>query len=664
MQKHLQDELSALAEAPTMRVKHGRHSTRSADVASAYYRETRDPSVCESSKNTTDRMLAAMNEYAIEAPQIKSSDHHQKQRHYQQSPVTSVSTSNMYKTTPQLMSDSSITSTDSTRQEQLYAAELLKQIALERKKKEEQRQNAISQKDPAYYPRQDEHQQQQQQQNVRSKLHVDTSTNEHQGPSVFRSTKNESPSVNSDHAGTGNIRDPYYALLQTGDSSLSQQLATPRNLMYNLSSVLKSSSEALSPINTEPLELQSRNNQQIIRSQPSPPIAEDEISLLSTPHSVKHNDNPIKGPPTHQDDSSVLSSSAGSCIIRSRLSATVKVTKEHELAYYPYVSKRSVLQLVTEDLMSEKWKLVDCALFRLLELCCNDDMKQETEQQLHHATANRIRFIKAGGHALIVGVMKKFGHIADIQATACRFIQNFLCRDREGAFSELLGSVDGIERIMDALQRFITSAENSNSDNVDARVHRYACGALTALVCSSMKMVQRLMNKPGNLRVFLDAMKVNMENNKEATGICRVLHFISTSAQFCNEIAATGGMEEIAREMRQYPQKQDVQVCGCGALANVITATKKPEVVEHLVGNLAGAQLIGAAMRTFPDLEKLQEKGVFAICVLSGFRNVQGAIKAASGLSALGIALESFPENKIIQEQGSTAMKRLLEAGK
>ena len=95
-----------------------------------------------------------------------------------------------------------------------------------------------------------------------------------------------------------------------------------------------------------------------------------------------------------------------------------------------------------------------------------------------------------------------------------------------------------------------------------------------------------------------------------------------------------------------------------------MATTKQAEIAQHLVDNLGGAQLIGAAMKNFPDAEMLQEKGVQAIFVMAGFKGIQNSIKAASGLSSLGIALERFPESKTIQELGSAAMKRLLEAGR
>ena len=744
MQGYCQDDLSELVRSPPVvegKSIGSKYSIASSAIISGKecsdtYAEYRSPDATRRSYDSdlsSKAIRSAMEECRLLTPQMGNRAIDRRQQPPETPEITIVddhSTMN----SPDLTSNSSITSTDSTREESERAAEILRQLSVERKQKDllpkhqkimivnqraihhqnmRERQLASRSSQRAQVIRELRVQTDNlsvsssavQQQNDPTPSYVSSgpiSTSDSSGSSAQsreRYVSEDSGIIADREISEEMMKDPYLALRTTSDSSVSQ-LNTPKNLCYNLSGVLGSGG-LLSPIETEhqtsPDRGQQSETQQqkrpdlherpkpdqhmvveqhhlklespTTKSKSSPHYADDEISLLSSP-SVHRNQQRLHSKSKPDNDGSVISSS--SSVIRNRLVNNETLTGEQELVFYHYVSQRSILQLVTEDMMSEKWKLVDYALLRLCEICCSDDVIQQEEtdnqqQQLlrKSSSANRIRFIKAGGHALIVGVMKKFAHVADIQASACHFIQNFLCRDKEGAFSELLGSVNGIERILSALQRFPSSFSSSNeSSQQEDRVYRYACGALTALVCSSRKMVQRLMMKPGNLRLFLAAMKVNMETNKDAVGICRVLFFISSSAQYCNEITAAGGVEEIVREMRQYSHNEDVQLFGCGSLANVLASTNQAEVAQHLVDNLGGAQLVGAAMKKFPDSEIVQEKGVHAIYVMSGFKGIQHSIKVASGLSSLGMALERFPESKTIEEFGSAAMKRLLESGR
>ena len=602
---------------------------------------------------------------------------------------------------PELTSNSSITSTASTREETKHATVVLKGLASKRAQHQQQQRKsftnyavAAEEKRRQQLAAEEKRRQQRRHATSRRQTTDDISLSTPKSAFLKQPIRTESNMSNI------SSEDPYGALRTGNSSSLSQCYNTPRNLTYNLSGVLSpppSSQSDPTPRQTAAAAPPRRPPPAAKKTTAASAQINDEISVLSTPsHKSTTNVTPHSVVQHHQSNecsehrpSEHKNSSPSNRSVPDQqhsIGQEKRLNKDQEMAYYHYVTKRTVLQLVTEDLMSEKWKLVDYALYRLCELCCSDEHTPATttgsvvhnndplpsSQSLSSesdspAAANRIRFIKAGGHALIVGVMKKYEHVPDIQTSACRFIQHFLCRDKEGAFSELLGSVDGIERVLAALHFYLPGAAEqasscSKSSSRDEQVHRYACGALTALVCSSAKMVQRLMKQPGNLSIFLAAMKVNGESNKEAVGTCRVLHFISTLPQYCDEIAAAGGIEDIVCEMKEYPAKTDVQVCGCGALANLVAAATQPvAMVELIVNRLHGAQLIGAAMKAFPDLEKLQEKGVQAIFVFSDFASIQGALKAASGLSILGAALENFPRNKVIQEKGSAAMKYLLE---
>lgn len=319
-----------------------------------------------------------------------------------------------------------------------------------------------------------------------------------------------------------------------------------------------------------------------------------------------------------------------------------------EMAFYRFVSKHSILQLCTEDLMSDNWKLVDYALYRLAEVCC---CSSENAGELKLASSNRIRFIKAGGHGLLVGVMKKYSQLPDIQVSSTRLIHQMTLLDREGddtnngAFAELFASVHGLECVIHAIEQFPGTRDG---------VHPHACAALTTLVCSSPKMVRRLMQDVNHLRVYFAAMR-SESTGKEQIGTCRVLYLLSSQQEYCREILEAGGVEAIGLEMKNHLQEKVVQIFGCWALANIAEHTKSASPALRDVGSLA----ILMAMKTYPEEEKVQEKASIALFHLSLVAPQE--IKKAGALSSLGSSLENFPESESIQQFASATIKRLLE---
>jgi hypothetical protein len=371
------------------------------------------------------------------------------------------------------------------------------------------------------------------------------------------------------------------------------------------------------------------------------------------------------------------------------------------------IANHSILQLCTEDLMSDDSKRVHAALFRLYEVCtqmndktkaCNIGMKSTLSVTSAFSTStsvlNRIRFIKAGGHALIVGVMKKYENDITVQASACRLIQQLIVLDEcnqhlsnsgsrdnnisgrsggNGAFNELFSAVYGMDCVIAVLQRFnpplrFGKGESDNNDDV----YNLACGALAAIVCSSFKMIDRLLqNDASYVSIFIKAMHAPI--NEDLAGVNRVIFYILKQyPQYVNEIVAAGGIDEVIDEMKQFPDIVEVQYCGCSALGTILKKNSRMimssfpsnrSVVEYIVNDLDGAHWIVSAMKSFPFNEDIQGKGVIALCNITNKTNtvVSSSLKKAGGISAIGIALENFPNNQTVQNYGCMAIKMLLE---
>ena len=380
------------------------------------------------------------------------------------------------------------------------------------------------------------------------------------------------------------------------------------------------------------------------------------------------------------------------------------------------IPNHSILQLCTEDLMSDDATRVNAALERLLTVCCvagNTKAMKATRKTSSSVVStasnsssvlNRVRFIKAGGHALIVGVMKKFTSDFTIQATACKLVRQLILMDEynvpqsssnstsgqipptrngnAGAFNELFSAVYGMDCVISALRRFRPRTSDGGDLN---EVYNLASGALVAIICSSFKMVDRLLQHDArNISIFLKA--IHAPINKNSPGATRVIYYVLKQfPQYINEIVIAGGIEEIFNEMKYFPEIMEVQYCGCAAIgtllrknSRMILSSLSPQdearyddqsLVDYIVNHLDGPNIIVAALKAFPHNEDIQGKGVIALCNLTtsaaatkAGMTVASSIKKAGGLSAIGIALENFPNNQTVQDNGCLAIKSLLES--
>jgi len=85
--------------------------------------------------------------------------------------------------------------------------------------------------------------------------------------------------------------------------------------------------------------------------------------------------------------------------------------------------------------------------------------------------------------------------------------------------------------------------------------------------------------------------------------------------------------------MKNYPSNREVQVWGCGALANIVWNIK--ENAEHFVNTLNGLDLIIIAMKNFPNDAQVQEWASVALRNLSHWEEFRAPIIDAGGRQAL-----------------------------
>jgi hypothetical protein len=353
---------------------------------------------------------------------------------------------------------------------------------------------------------------------------------------------------------------------------------------------------------------------------------------------------------------------------------------EAEMAFYRLVSKHTILQIVTEDMLSDNRKLVAYGLYRLCELCCNDNNTNNDDKTT--ASDHRMRFVKAGGHGILVGVMKKFAKSRDVQTSACRFVQNMILSDPESPFVELFSSVNGLDVVLRSLACS------------DEEVRRYASGALISLVLAEpKKMIPRFMEEyPNFLGKFLQHTQQHHQLSATsyvkssfggALGLCQMISCIAAYPQYHAHLIRSGGIEALMTAMQREENESVVEVfiVGFTALGYLLAAeqhwVEKRQhrtsssvndnhfcVAEVIMNDLDGAPLICSAIKKFSNSEHLQERAIAVLYHCSQWKKASLVIKQAGGLSAVGIALENFPQNANIQKMGYATMKFLLDSGR
>ena len=158
----------------------------------------------------------------------------------------------------------------------------------------------------------------------------------------------------------------------------------------------------------------------------------------------------------------------------------------------------------------------------------------------------RVEAYEAGGHAVLITIMKKWMHNESIQTSSCRCIQNMSCTHNEA--KESFAAIGGLESILTAMRTFPTSQ----------RVQRSGCGALMNL----------------------------LSGNDEESKILQTM-----SKKFVQEYE---GIPLVVNAMRTFPQELKVQLWGNGLFQNLAqTKSFRLDMMRGGAVTAAGASLEG-----------------------------------------------------------------------
>lgn len=296
-----------------------------------------------------------------------------------------------------------------------------------------------------------------------------------------------------------------------------------------------------------------------------------------------------------------------------------------------HVQKHSILQLCTEDLLSDNAQRVALALEHLPKVC-----------------GEGIQFTQVGGHGILIGVMKKYPSNARILGAACTLVQTLVSSSSPpeisvkaddqhcgfcNAFAELFLAVNGLDLLLKLME-------------VDS-VRPQAARALTQLLrITSMERLLQTKHAQTYLRIV-------REHRVSTNGmLCRLLYQLSTKENDATLIQETT-VDLIVAELNDCPDSRSVQVYGCATLGNIFK--KAPEFGHN------GIPAILRAMKLFGNDEIVLERAVTGLLYCCRIPHQIDMFKQG-GLSTISLAMECFPQNAIIQSRGSAIIKALLSS--
>jgi hypothetical protein len=200
-------------------------------------------------------------------------------------------------------------------------------------------------------------------------------------------------------------------------------------------------------------------------------------------------------------------------------------------------------RLIISDLFSSKKQDVEKALQRLAHLCSIPD---------ENAELNRAEVYNVGGHAAIIGALKKWFGSPEIQAEGFRALHNTAISD--GAFVNAVLKIGIFEVILLAMRNF---PEHQN-------VQISGCGVLYALCYKGQEITEKFVCDHDGIAVVVSAMKRFPKKSLLQKWACGIFGIITEIEDLCPLVVENGGLEALVTAIQNHknenrPYSADIQ---------------------------------------------------------------------------------------------------------
>lgn len=200
-------------------------------------------------------------------------------------------------------------------------------------------------------------------------------------------------------------------------------------------------------------------------------------------------------------------------------------------------------KLIICDLFSSKKTDVEKGLQRIAHLCSIPD---------ENAELNRAEVYNVGGHAAIVGALKKWFGCPEVQAEGFRALHNTAISD--GAFVDAVIKIGVIEVILLAMRNF--------PDHQNVQIS--GCGVLYALCYKGQAITEKFVVEYDGIPAVVSAMKRFPKKSLLQKWACGIMGIISEIEELCGYIVEGGGLEALVTAIQNHknenrPYSADIQ---------------------------------------------------------------------------------------------------------
>lgn len=223
---------------------------------------------------------------------------------------------------------------------------------------------------------------------------------------------------------------------------------------------------------------------------------------------------------------------------RDEVESDVKVIVPPDDAHLEEIPK-----LVISDLFSSKKSTVEKALQRIAHLCSIPD---------DNAEINRNEVYNVGGHAAIVGALKKWFGCPEIQAEGFRALHNTAISD--GAFVNAVVKIGVIDIILLAMKNF--------PDHQNVQIS--GCGVLYALCYKGTPITEKFVKDYNGMKAIVKSMKRFPKKSLLQKWSCGIFGIVSEIDELRPYIVEAGGLETLVTAIQihnddEKPYSADIQ---------------------------------------------------------------------------------------------------------